>query len=123
MLANIIMFLSSTILCFSAGYHLDYQLSYPNRFFKTIKLKGKLSKLFIFRNKYRVMKVALFPQILGYVLFIIGLIFNIVFFLNRNEYNVTTASKYFNFTFITLTILIIYVLMCFMLDKIFEKSK
>lgn len=114
--------LGLTIGYFSGGYHLDYQITYPNKLFKTVKLGGLCSKFFFFRVKSRVMKIALALQIAGYVIFITGFLLNLICFFNeriRIEFMNTFAS----IAFVIMAVPCIYVLICFFLDKIFNLDK
>lgn len=110
--------LSITLVFFSAGYHMDYQITYPHKGFKTVKLKGVIRKLFIFKNKDRVMKVSLVLQILGYILFIIGLCMNVVAFPLSQVERLEIAEFLFYIWLVADVILITYTLIVFGLYKL-----
>lgn len=102
---------------------MDFQITYPNKLFKTVKLRGLNGKFFIFKNKYRVMKVALIPQIIGYIIFIIGLVVNIRAFFLRYRVRIEDTRNYGKSTFVLLVLLCVYVFVCAILDKIFNYNR
>lgn len=115
----IMVWLGLTFGYFFGSYNMDCQITYPNKLFTTVKLRGLSRKLFFFKVKSRVMKIALVLQIIGYVIFITGFLLNLICFFNeriRIEFMNTFAS----IAFVLMVVPCVYTLICLFLDKIFN---
>lgn len=101
---------------------MDYQITYPHKGFKTIKLKGCISNLFVFKNKSRVHMVALISQIAGYIVFFIGLYINIKIYLLPEADRMKFLGEYVHGAIAIGVIGVIYELLCMGIYKFLNNN-